>query len=381
MIGNPMANVLGNPLGNPLGLARAGADVSAIGTITTRTTGPAANEMIADGRQVLKAEYSELYSAIGDAYSPADFTNGFTSVAIPGTVAWNAVAYGNGIFVAVGNASVDLVSTDGGRSWASYPMPALNYGAIAYGNGLFVAIPRDTGSVCYTSPNGIDWTLRGLGVIGTWTAVAYGGGRFVAMGSSQITAYSFDAITWIAGGTTTIAPGPAAIAFGNSLFVAVYGSTSMATASSSPDGVTWTLRTLPQAATWLAIAYGNGLFIALSGSTTKPAISSDGVNWVYGPNDMGRRTNLAFARGWFISFFGPTTGFYRRSIDGIVWISSAEPPGGLNYVGAASDGESLVVIAKSSTTAIRTTILSAVNFAIPKLLTVDSRSTAYIKVS
>ena len=49
-----------DPLGNPLGLQRAGADISPVGTITTRTTGPAANEMEADGRQLLKAEFSRL---------------------------------------------------------------------------------------------------------------------------------------------------------------------------------------------------------------------------------------------------------------------------------------------------------------------------------
>jgi hypothetical protein len=46
----------------------------------------------------------------------------------------------------------------------------------------------------------------------------------------------------------------------------------------SPDGVTWTARTAPDAE-WFSVTYGDGLFVAV-GDGTKPVMTSpDGVTW------------------------------------------------------------------------------------------------------
>jgi hypothetical protein len=35
--------------------------------------------------------------------------------------------------------------------------------------------------------------------------------------------------------------------------------------ATSPDGITWTVRTLPKVDNWRSVTYGNGVFVAVSG--------------------------------------------------------------------------------------------------------------------
>jgi hypothetical protein len=51
------------------------------------------------------------------------------------------------------------------------------------------------------------------------------------------------------------------VAYGGGVFVAVSPSNVAAT---SPDGITWTQRTLPSTQTWQAVAYGDGTFVVVS---------------------------------------------------------------------------------------------------------------------
>ena len=61
-------------------------------------------------------------------------------------------------------------------------------------------------------------------------------------------------------------------------FVAIQysGTTS---AASSTDGITWTLRTMPNASYWYGVTYGNGTFVAVAYTSTSAASSTDGITW------------------------------------------------------------------------------------------------------
>ena len=51
--------------------------------------------------------------------------------------------------------------------------------------------------------------------------------------------------------------------------MAVSGATvSSDVAATSPDGITWTARTLPSSSPWISVTYANGIFVAVSGGTT-----------------------------------------------------------------------------------------------------------------
>ena len=136
------------------------------------------------------------------------------------------------------------------------------------GNGVFVA-PGYVG-VIMTSADGVVWTSGNAGTYENLTAVAYGGGKFVAVGNSGTVSVSADnGRNWTAG-TTGNFENLVAIAYGNGKFVVVgdaeYGE---AIVSSVDGGLTWTAinfadRSLQR------ITYGNGVFIA------------GGTNWVSG---------------------------------------------------------------------------------------------------
>lgn len=103
--------------------------------------------------------------------------------------------------------------------------PQPNWQAIAYGNGKFVAISTIPSASAY-STDGINWTAGNTMPSNYFQCIAYGNGKFVAVSSTSgtATAYSTDGINWTAGN-----PMPAAaswsMAYGNGMFVAVYGKT------------------------------------------------------------------------------------------------------------------------------------------------------------
>jgi hypothetical protein len=119
------------------------------------------------------------------------------------TNVWRGVTFGNGIFVAVsisptsGDPNV-MTSTDG-ITWTSRTPPGnTNTWAVAYGNGLFAAVGL-TGSVM-TSPDGINWTNRVAPAANDWKDIAYANGKFVAVsnsGTGNRVMSSTDGITWI----------------------------------------------------------------------------------------------------------------------------------------------------------------------------------------
>lgn len=244
----------------------------------------------------------------------------WTTGALPETITWNGVAYGNGVFVAVGNTGTAAVSANG-VDWTTGTLPAaLNWSAIAYGNGIFVAVANGS-SIAATSTDGITWFSRTMPAAHGWSSVAYGNGVFVAvayLSSSNIgfKASSSDGINWdprgidtgndysniaygnstfvaicysasktltssngISWTTHTSAPNGAAITFGGGKFLCV---TNAATVYSSSDGINWTSKVVGTLGTnaWDVVAYGNGVFVALSGAAKLVAVSPDGLNWV-----------------------------------------------------------------------------------------------------
>jgi hypothetical protein len=56
--------------------------------------------------------------------------------------------------------------------------------AVTYGNGLFVAVGN--GGTILTSPDGVNWTRRTSGTSDWLSGVTYGNGTFVAVGSGGI---------------------------------------------------------------------------------------------------------------------------------------------------------------------------------------------------
>ena len=121
--------------------------------------------------------------------------------------------------------------------------------------------------------------------------------------------------------------------YGNGLFVAVASYGTGNGVMTSPDGITWTIRTPPNNDEWRSVTYGNGLFVAVAANgTTADRImtSPDGINWTLRPQTFGAIyntwTGVTYANGLFVAV--AASGFLNRvmtSPDGITWTSQTTP--------------------------------------------------------
>ena len=214
-----------------------------------------------------------------------------TRTGIAGTSAWTAgsalpasdfasIAYGNGVYVAVGG-TASATSSVTGSLWSIRTIPTLGsgtYSNVTYGNGTFIAI--STGNVATAiSSNGTSWVAGGnLPTSSTWNQAAYGNGRFVAIATgTRNVAVSYDkGLTWVASASQL--PSSATwtrISYGQGLFFAV--ASGGTTAATSPDGINWTLRAMPSSSNWNSVIFGNinkrPLWVALSNTSGTIAAS------------------------------------------------------------------------------------------------------------
>jgi hypothetical protein len=224
-----------------------------------------------------------ITGSIGTSTRAAVSTDGgltWSPAALPFPCAWQSIAFGAGMFVAVAFQSADYATSPDGITWTARTLDggSETVAYIEYGNGIFVATGDAfmSGKV-KTSPDGITWTLRdaGAGAV-TWMDIAFGGGRFFLPGIGAGGAWSSDGITWHA---TTL---PASTAWRRAacvagVWVCVTGDGRVAT---TPDMVTWTLRTMT-AAPYNGIASSGSRLVAAGYSGVDFASTSDGMAWTY----------------------------------------------------------------------------------------------------
>lgn len=161
-------------------------------------------------------------------------------------------------------------------------LPNGSYAAITYGAGYWIAVGG--ASTATRTADGNTWisvVIPTLGA-GTYSSVAYGNSTFVAIASgSNATAYSTTSgNSWLSGGNLPSSTTWSSIAYGNGRFVAI-ASGGRSVAYSLDKGTTWAASPagLPVATTWTKIAYGQGMFIAIASGTSVCATSPDGIEW------------------------------------------------------------------------------------------------------
>jgi hypothetical protein len=158
--------------------------------------------------------------------------------------------------------------------------------SIAYGNGSFVAVSAATSTQngnpndkAMTSPDGITWTSRTAAAPAMYGLV-FGGSQFVAVGASGKVMTSPDGATWNVQASPTTNTW-SAIAYGNGKFIAVAQSGTGNRVMTSPDGVNWTAGTSSADNAWTSVAFGNGTFVAVAatGTGNRVMTSPDGSTW------------------------------------------------------------------------------------------------------
>jgi hypothetical protein len=235
---------------------------------------------------------------------------GSTSVQMAG------VAYGAGIWVAVGSGGAIKTSTDNGATWSSQTS---TFGgdharAVIYAGGQFVMV-GDNAKLA-TSPDGISWTSQTSG-FGTDAirAITYGAGTYVIGGANGKAATSTNATAWTSRtsqfGTTTIR----AAAYGNGIFILAGESGKL---SSSPTGATWTARTSTFGTTNINAAVFGGEVFSVGGASGTLASSLDGILW----HSRSSGTTAAILAGTYSHGAHIMVGFSNEatvSRDGLTW--------------------------------------------------------------
>ncbi|MDR3151983.1 MAG: hypothetical protein LBT85_00725 [Bifidobacteriaceae bacterium] len=193
----------------------------------------------------------------------------------PTTDIWHSAAHGKNKFVAINVENKIIYSTTGEEgTWleaSSDSIPSPGWRGLTYGDEKFVAVGV-SGKIAYSN-DGITWTYAGqFGNV--FEKVAYGGGKFIAVGQKNIY-YSSDGITWTkATYQEPTGTGLYGIAYGNGKFVAVgqTGETAYST-----DGITWVL-SVSGTIYMRAVVWGKDKFVAV-GSAGNIKISYDGITW------------------------------------------------------------------------------------------------------
>jgi hypothetical protein len=230
------------------------------------------------------------------------------------------------------------------------PLPQGNpVGAVWYGNGIFLtAGARGT---LLISTNGTDWTLhRTPGTCGGIVEIIYAQGKYVAVGDNIMT--STNAIDWVCRAPAN--PEKYHLAYGNGTFVATGPYDDIAT---SPDGITWTPRTLGICCNELLnitdIAFGSGRFVII-GYPSATAVSTDGLTW---PTNAEIEA-VTFGAGQFVAvgaqyheYSYPQFGQYEllmmRSTNGSSWDATLPWIRGRLYAATYGNG-TFVAIGESS---------------------------------
>jgi hypothetical protein len=222
-----------------------------------------------------------------------------------GTTSILSVAYGNGVWVAVGSSGALATATDPTGTWTqrTSSFGATSIRSVAYGNGVWVAVGSSGALATATDPTGT-WTQRtsSFGAT-TINSVTYGNGVWVAAGNAGALATATDPTgTWTqrtsSFGATTIN----SVTYGNGVWVAVGGSGALATAT-DPTG-TWTQRTSSFGTTFIrSVAYGNGVWVAV-GDTGALATATDPTGtWTQRTSSFGTTTirSVTYSNGVWVA--------------------------------------------------------------------------------
>jgi len=242
----------------------------------------------------------------------------------------DGIAYGNGLFIAVGDFCV-YTSSDGIIWENKNPQILTDYTlhGITYGNNRFVGVGEygSYGAILTTEDGGITWDKRLYGITTALFDVTYANNTFVAVGENCAIFTSSDGIGW----TSSDAPPCSnyllqSIAYGNNKFVTVGSSGSAGFISTSPDGMTWeTNKTTSRNQDLKDVAYGENTFVSVGKGLTDTSesygvilTSFGGTNWSeHSPGTIKGINAVAYGGSTFVAV--GEDGIIFSSTDGITW--------------------------------------------------------------
>jgi photosystem II stability/assembly factor-like uncharacterized protein len=237
---------------------------------------------------------------------------------------YNAVTYGSGRIILIGNDGVVATSTDG-KLWnvSRYPKEGqrTSLRAVCTGNGKIIVV-GDAGMIL-SSADGSTWNSFVSNTKCKFTSIVYGNGRFVAVGDSAKCAViltSADGVAWERLPFSEPDALQSVTWNQTGLFVAVGDHRTILT---SPDGIQWTRRISRDSSVNLQTVVNNGE-IAVAAGDSISLTSNDGLTWV--TRSTPNLGSIQCKNGVFVSMYYKPDGLSflstsYKSNDGIQWDS------------------------------------------------------------
>jgi hypothetical protein len=260
-----------------------------------------------------------------------------------GPLATPAAADESGLFIALTEGAAATLGKPDGQTWLSdRPVPNeldgdLRLDDVAVGGGRYLAVGSDSdlGRVFASSEDGLNWSAWRADGAPT-SDLAWGDGRFVAVGGNDTMALSDDGLNW------TDVPAEdntywKDVAWGDGRFVAVgVGSVGVVTVSED-GGETWTepvdvgVGTATEGVWLYGVAWGGGRFVAV-GLQGRRMRSTDGLTWT---DDALGDADFSHVTWDGNRFLAVGDGFVEVSTDGAAWTRLDAPGTGPIAAGPA----------------------------------------------
>ena len=220
------------------------------------------------------------------------------------------------------SADAPIYSSNDGTSWTAGTRPSgtyITYLSVAYGSGRFVAVGDNSDSAIWSTDGGSTWTKATLPQAARWQTVVWTGTRFVASAGSYFStvnsyvAYSTDGSSW-----TQVTEPEAWSLLAESLVW--NGSYCMILSKAgnkvykSTDGITWTAHPATHSPDMVRLAWNGSIFCGLKYGTAVAATSSDGISWT--DQTLPATLNWTFVAWNGARFFGLPLRFLRSDFGG-----------------------------------------------------------------
>ncbi|GAB3508573.1 hypothetical protein GCM10027442_15000 [Emticicia fontis] len=205
------------------------------------------------------------------------------------------VAYGNSKYVTAGSYSPNpglIYISDDGNNWTKVidsDIPATStFKGVAYGNGIFVLVGDD--GLILSSTDGLDWTQRTSGVTANFNKLIFVESKFYAVGASRTLVSSSDGINWsqVSFNVGSASDDLGSITFGNSLFVigtrGSNGGSNVYKSSTATSG-SWTSQTVSASLSINRIQYLKDRFYIFTASSDI-FTSANGSSWANSTSSM-----------------------------------------------------------------------------------------------
>lgn len=250
--------------------------------------------------------------------------------------------------------SLTAITADGGRFVA---VGTSNWGTDA-------VVPNSDSIVIMSSPDGEEWEVAEIKLPGGLRSVAFGNGRYVAVGTRHVSAVgpdssfpivltSTDGIAWsVSDGVPSLRW--SSVTFGNGTFVGTGPDSSLVeTIATSVDGLTWSEKAVADILS-VEVTFGGGQFV-LWGESNGIGVSSDGRDWdVVSLDSLNRVVDVAFldgrlvGSGMFDCCFGEVPDaikyFGITSTDGETWtIKTRDDPATIFFAHAFGSGRLVAI--------------------------------------